>query len=121
MTSKQITSVPAILRQRVIVDDGLVFDAEREVTLPIQPFVGMVLYNVHWSAVEPDEGEEPIKEVACDLKTGEVFCYLENRDFRPESSGCHWTESEVRERYQDWKLTRDEMCRPSPNHERNGH
>jgi hypothetical protein len=118
MTFEQTKSVPVILRQRVIINDGLVFDAEREVTLPIEPFVGMVLYNPYKSLFDPAEDEMPIEEIACYLKTGQVFCYLPIDDFRPESSGSRWAEEDVLKRFQDWKLKRDERCRPA--HERNG-
>ena len=60
-----------------------------------------------------DEAEESVERVAYDLKTGRVICYLPIDDYRPESSGSDdWTEKEVRERYRDWTLKRDESCKP---------
>jgi hypothetical protein len=97
-----------LLRQRVIVADGLVFDAEREVALPIAPFVGLLLYNTHWRPPDCDESEEPIEKIAYDLKTGHLVCYLPDDDYRPESSGSDdWTEQEVGEYYRDWVLQPD--------------
>jgi hypothetical protein len=101
-----------ILRRRVIVEDGVVFDAEREVSLPVAPFVGLRLYNTERVPEGCDESEDPIKEVACDLKTGRIFCYLPVADFRPESSGSQWAEEDVREEYLDWKLGRDHRVKP---------
>ena len=116
---KQNGPVSVILRQRVIVDDSLVFDAERQVTFPIQPFVGLVLYNALRTPPGCDANEEHVAEVAYDLSTGEVICYLGIDDYRPESSGCgDWTEEDVREYYVDWTLKRDETIRPTA--ERNG-
>jgi hypothetical protein len=120
MITKQKTPVQKVLlRQRVIVKDGLVFDAEREVTLFIQPFVGLWLYNILWHPPGSEESDEPIKEMAYDLKTGRVICYLPLDDYRPESSGCEWTEADVRQYYQDWTLTRDKTCRAATNRKKN--
>jgi hypothetical protein len=119
MTAKQNAPVPIVLRRRVIIEDGLVFDAEREVTVPIQPFVGLVFYNILRTPPGCDDSEERVEEVAYDLKTGQVICYLDIDDYRPESSGCDdWTEAEVRDYYGDWTLKRDETCRPTG--DRNG-
>jgi hypothetical protein len=108
MASKaQAAGLKVILHQRVIVDDGRSFDAERQVFLPIQPFAGMYLYNTDWAPPGCDDPEERIEEVACDLKTGRMYCFLPLRDFRPESSGCEWPEEDILETYQDWKLTWD--------------
>ena len=99
---------PVVLCQRVIFSDELIWDAEREVHLPIQPFVGLVLLNCEWKPPDFDQSEDPIEHVFCDLKTGRVCCYLPISDYRYESSGCDdWREDEVRERYQGWTLTRD--------------
>jgi hypothetical protein len=111
ITKQNATVQKVLLRQRVIVDDGLVFDAEREVTLLIQPFIGLWLYNILWHPPGSEESDEPIEEMSYDLKTGQVVCYLPRTDYRPESSGCEWTEADVRQCYQDWTLTRDEICR----------
>jgi hypothetical protein len=43
--------------------------AEREVTLPIEPYVGLVLYNSHWRPDGCDESQEHIEEIAFDFKT----------------------------------------------------
>jgi hypothetical protein len=97
--------VPVILHQRVIVADGLVFDAEREVSLPIEPFIGLTLYNTEWNPPGCDESEVEIENIAYDLKTGRLVCYLPVADFRLESSGSDdWTEEGVRQYYRDWKL-----------------
>jgi hypothetical protein len=113
MTTNQNTPVPVLLRQRMIVADGLVFDAKREVTLPIQPFVGLTLYNTSMQPIGCDLSENAIERVAYDLKTGRVICYLPIDDYRPESSGSDdWTEKDVRERYRAWTLKRDENCKP---------
>jgi len=111
-TARPAASVPVLLRRRVVVMEGLAFDAEREVALPIQPFVGLVLHDTRWIPPGCEGNECKVEEVAYDLKTGQLICYLPKADYRPEESGCDWTEDQVREHYQDWKLTRDEMCRP---------
>jgi len=105
MSSKQ--NVPVVLRVRVIVADNLISNAEREVTLAIQPFVGLNLYNSTRVPPGCDFTDEKIQAIAYDLKTGQVICYLPLDDFRRQSSGGDWTEDEVRKRYQDWKLDRD--------------
>jgi hypothetical protein len=112
ITKQKAPVLKVLLRQRVIVEDGLVFDAEREATLAVQPFVGLWLYNTVCPPPGCDESGEPIEEMAYDLKTGRVICYLPIDDYRPESSGCDdWTEKDVRQYYRDWTLTRDETCR----------
>src|SRR5712691_8776979 len=94
-----------ILRTRVIVTDDLVFKAEREVRLPIPPFVGLHLYNSEWRFPGCEESEDHIREIAYNLKTKQLICYLPTHDFRYESSGSEdWTEKDVRDYYQDWKL-----------------
>ncbi len=98
-------ALTVVLHQRVVMADGLAFDAQREVSLPIQPFVGLCLYNTLWCPPDCDANEEPIEKIAYDLKTGRVFCFLRVHDYRPESSGSdYWTEDEVREYYRDWTL-----------------
>jgi len=113
MTTKATgAAFKVLLKKRVIVEDGLVFDAEREITLPVQPFVGLDLYNSEWHPPGCDESEDRIESIGYDLKTGRVICYLPIDDYRPESSGCDdWTEKDVRQYYRDWTLTRDETCR----------
>ena len=109
-----------ILCKRVIVTDDLAFDAEREVRLPIPPFVGLCLYNDERVPRGCDPSEDHIEMVAYDLKTGRILCYLPVSDFRPESSGSDdWTEEDVREYYRDWKLERDDLRKPPLTCERN--
>lgn len=97
-----------LLHKRVIVSDALVFDAEREVSLPLAPFVGLCLYNTESRPPDGDESEDWIEEIAWDLKTGRVICYLRDDDYRAASSGSlSWTEKEVRRRLQGWSLTPD--------------
>jgi hypothetical protein len=97
----------AILRKRVIVSDQLIFDAEREMELPIPPFVGLRLNDTESKTRGGDESEDLVEMVACNPNTGQVYCYLPHDDFRPESSGGHWTEEDVRECYRDWAITPD--------------
>src|SRR5260221_6335180 len=52
-----------LLRKRVIVDDGLAFDAEREIELPIAPFVGLELFNAFWVPPGCDDPEDVIEMV----------------------------------------------------------
>jgi hypothetical protein len=112
--------VTVILRKRVIVTDGLVFEAEREVSLPIQPFVGLQLYNTEWRTPGCDQSEDSIEEIAYDFKTGRLLCYLPHDDFRPDSSGSDdWTEEDVRQRYRDWKIDPDYPRKPPWNCEWN--
>jgi len=107
--------------KRVVMSDKLVFDAERELALPIQPFVGMHLYNTEWRPPDCDESDDEIEEIAYDVNTGRVFCYLPVDDFRPESGDDEWTEEEVLEHYRDWTIKRERFDEP-PNgwSERNG-
>jgi hypothetical protein len=93
--------IKVLLQRCIIVDDGHVFDAEREVELSIDPFPGLLLYKTEWG--EPDV----VEEVASDLKSGRVLCVLPCGDFRRESSGGDWTEDDIREIFQDWTLTLD--------------
>jgi hypothetical protein len=94
-----------VLLKHVIVTDSLAFDAEREPTLPIPPFVGLSLHNTDVVPPNCDEGEDVIEEIACDLKSGRTICFLPDEDYRPESSGCNdWTEQDVRQHYRDWTL-----------------
>jgi hypothetical protein len=99
--------IKVVLQKRIIVDDGHVFDAEREVELPIDPFPGLRLYSTEWTAPDWDESEDTVEEVATDLKSGRILCILTCGDFRRESSGGDWTEDDVRELFQNWTLTRD--------------
>ena len=105
--------IRVVLRKRIIVSDHVIFDAEREVGLPIAPFVGLRLYNDQWVPPGCDGSDEPIEEVAVDLQSGRTFCYLPNDDYRPEISGSpDWTEDDVRQHYRDWQLRRDSVGRP---------
>jgi hypothetical protein len=106
------------LCKRIIVNDDLILEAERDVELPIHPFIGLVLYNTEWNPPDCDDSEDEIEFIAWDLKTNSVHCYLPLVDFRPESSGGQWPEEDIRERFQDWRLQRDiPIGRPS---EQNG-
>lgn len=119
MAAHRREPVPVLLRQRVIVADHLVFDAERELALPIEPFAGLILYGTHRKPPGCDPSEEHVEEIAYDLDTDRVICYLPTDDYRPESSGSDdWTEEDVWAEYRDWKLTRDEPRTRRP--ERNG-
>src|SRR5260370_25551524 len=93
------TSVKVILKQRVIVSGRLVFEAEREVRLPIQPFVGLVLYHVDWHPPGCDDGEEVVEQIAYDLKNGHLICYFDIHDFRFKASVGHWPAKWIRERF----------------------
>jgi hypothetical protein len=105
------TVIPVVLQKRVIVHDGLVFDAERELHLPVPPCVGMLLYNTEWRPPDCGESEDRVEQIGFDAATGKVYCYLPLNDFRPEFSGSDgWTEEDARDRYQDWTLTRDVHC-----------
>ena len=98
-----------ILRKRIIVADDFVFDAEREVDLPIPPFVGLQLYNTEWQMPGVDESEDHIEAIGYDLTMGRVLCYLPVTDFRPERSGSDdWTEEEVRQIYRRMHISRKE-------------
>ena len=102
-----------LLRKRVIVDDGLAFDAEREIELPIAPFVGLELFNAFWVPPGCDDPEDVIEMVGFNLKASRIECYLRMDDFRPEASGSdQWTEQDARERYRDWTLTQDDLGNP---------
>jgi hypothetical protein len=99
-----------ILHKQVIVSDDLVFKAEREVSLPIPPFVGLNLYNTDWAPEGCDESDDIIEEIGYDLKTGRLICFLPKEDYRPESSGIDdWTEEDIRQHYRDWKLEREKV------------
>jgi len=74
-----------ILHKLIIVRDDLVFDAEREVRLPI-PFVGLQLYNTEWTPPGCDETEDRIQAIGYDLKTGQLICYLPVDDYSPEEN-----------------------------------
>jgi hypothetical protein len=109
-----------VLHQRVIVDDDNVFRAEREMVLPFPPFVGLTLLQAEALPAGCDPSEDSIREVAYDVATGEVSCYLPCQDYRPEQSGSDdWTEEEIRGYYKDWKLVRDSPI-PRPRVDRNG-
>jgi hypothetical protein len=109
-----------ILCKRLIVTDDLVFDAEREVRLPIPPFVGLRLDNSERVPEGCDASKDHIEEVAYDLRTGRILCRLANGDYRPASSGSDdWTEEDVREQYRDWRLERDYLGKPPWTCERN--
>ena len=64
ITKHNAPALTVLLRQRVIIAERLVFDAEREVTLPIQPFIGLHLYNTTWVLPGSDESEEQIEDMA---------------------------------------------------------
>lgn len=104
--------ITAFLRKRIIVAAKVVFDAERKVRFPIQPHVGLVLYNSVWCPFGPDESQEIIETIGYDLKSGHVECYLRTHDYRRKSSGGDWTEQEVREVHRDWTLKRNKTIRP---------
>ena len=109
MITNRNQNAPVLLRRRVILTHGLIFDAQREVILPIQPFVGLTLYNATWSPPDSDDSEDRIEEIAYDLKSGRLICYLRRDDYRPESSGSNdWIEDDVIEHYRDWTLQREE-------------
>ena len=96
----------------MIVNDDLIFNAEHDVDLPIAPCIGLQLYNSEWRPAGFDESEVRIKEVAYDLKTGSLICYLPCDDFRYEASGCSdWTEKEVREYFRHWALNASRRTR----------
>src|SRR6266542_158248 len=104
MTTKaNKATLKVLLQKRVILAKGLIFEAERELDLPIQPFVGLTLYNTEWCPPGCDESEDGIKEIAYDLKTGRILCYLPIDDFREEDNN-YWTEERVRQRYRAWTL-----------------
>ena len=109
------------LHKRVIVSDDLAFDAEREIDLPISPFVGLRVYGAEWRPKGCDPSADPIEAVGYDLPAGRVLCYLRPGDFRPETSGSDdWMEEDVRQHYRNWKLTREEFGWPPVNPGRNG-
>ena len=95
------------LHKRIVVCDSLALDAEREVNLPVPPFVGMRLYGIECEST--NEAEDVVEAIGCDVPTGRIHCYLPVDDFRPEESGGVWTEEEIRERHRDWVLTPDEF------------
>ncbi len=95
-----------LLHKRIIADDNLVLEAERKVELPIDPVVWLQLYNTEWSAPDWDDSDDTVEAIALDLKTRQIHCYMPLVDFRPERSGGDWTEADIRERFQDWAITR---------------
>ena len=100
MNTNENGMIRVVLRKRIILSDHVTFDAEREVGLPIAPFVGLHLYNDRWVPPGCDGIDEPIEEVGVDLRSGRTLCYLPTDDYRPESSGSSdWTEDDVRQRY----------------------
>lgn len=103
-----------LLYKRVIVSDSLVFDAEREVSLPFLPFVGLRLFNTEWRPPDCDESEDWVEAILYDLKTGQVICELRADDYRPKRSGAcgggngsGLSEGDVRRRLRGWTLTPD--------------
>lgn len=103
-------TLTVVLRKRIILTDDIIFDAEREVRLPIQPFVGLRLYNSEYRPRGFDESEDRIDAIAYDFKTHQVICYFQLDDFREEASGADdWTEEEVRDYHRDWTLTQDDL------------
>lgn len=107
MTPKASTQ-KVTLQKRVIFSRDLIFEATRELALPVNPFVGLRLYNAEWRPPGFEESEDEITEIGYDVKTDRLFCYLPTDDFRKEASGSDdWTEQEVRAYYRDWTLKRD--------------
>jgi hypothetical protein len=104
-----------LLRRRVILTDIVAFEVEREVDLPLPPFVDLRLENSVWSPPGCDESEDEIQEIAYDLNSGQILCFLEVDDYRPQSSGnSGWTEAKVRQHYQQWAVKRDEAVSSGP-------
>jgi hypothetical protein len=116
MTAKpNATEFTVLLCQRVILNERVCFDAERELRLPIEPFVGLRLYNT-LIQVSEDDNEEEIEVIGYDLKTGRVSCYLTINDFRPEASGVpDFTEQDIRDEYRDWTLILDDFGKSTGN------
>ena len=48
------------LHKRIVVSNYLALDAEREVNLPLPPFVGLRLYGIKW---DDDEAEDEAAEL----------------------------------------------------------
>jgi hypothetical protein len=101
-----------VLYKRVIVADGVVYEAERKLDLPIAPFIGLQLLNTERVPPGCDPSDDEIKEIAYDAKTGCLWCYLRYDDFRIEASGSHWTEKEALAHFKDWTLKREEPLTP---------
>jgi hypothetical protein len=108
------------LHKRVIVRDGLVFEAEREVELPLPPFVGLILNASEWVPPGCGESEDVIREIACNSTTGQVICYLTHDDFRQESRDGEWTESDVRRSLRDWKIAERTYSKSEPEEPKKG-
>jgi hypothetical protein len=105
----------------VTVSGHVAFDAERDVDLPVSPFVGMRVYGAVWALNGCDRSDDPIEEVGCDLPSGKMLCDLRRGDYHLAASGRDdWTEEEVRKHYRDWKLSPEESGPPSVGPERNG-
>ena len=104
---RMATETTVLLRKRVITA-SCAFDAERKVAMPIQPFIGLELYNTEREPPGCDGSEDKIESIACDLKSGQVICYLPLADFRSKNNGGDvWSEEEVRARFRDWTITLD--------------
>ncbi len=97
-----------LLHKRIIVADGLILEAERELNLPIPPCIGLRLYSTEWTPPGCDDNEDIVDQIAWDVRTGRLHCLLPLADYRPERSGSHWAESDIRELFQDWTV-RQEM------------
>lgn len=105
--------------RRIVVNDRLLFSAEREIELPIAPFVGLQLFNLVAEPPGCDESDDSIEAVGFDLHTGQIICYLDLDDYRPEASGSDdWTVEDVKDRYRDWTLKQESSRKKSPR--RNG-
>lgn len=112
-TNSNQAMTKVFLCKRVIVTDDIIFDAERELDLPVPPVAGMRLYNTEWRPPGCDDSEDQIEEIGYDHKTGRVLCFLPADDFRAEASGWDgWTEEDARKRYRDWTLKRDKRLMP---------
>src|SRR5437763_621066 len=97
--------IRVLLHKRVVLADDIVFDAERELELPIPPSVGMALFNTEWRPPRSDDSEDHIESIGYDAKTARISCFLPPDDFRLEQSGSNeWTEKHVRDRYRYWTL-----------------
>jgi hypothetical protein len=107
--------------RRIIAADGLFFSAEREIELPMAPFVGLQLFNLVSEPPGCEESDDSIEAVGFDLHTRQIRCYLELDDYRAAASGSDdWTVEDVKDRYRDWTLKQEEPGGESSVSGRNG-